>query len=448
MPRKTVSILRYRSSPGSMHKLISDCGGFEELTRSARVTIKPNLVAWDPDYPVAPYGVYTTTRLVEDLVVLLKESGAGPITIAEGSVRTFPKDPGTVKLYEWFGYDRLAKRHGIDLVDLVDGPFVERKVCGHRLKFAACAFETDFLINFPVFKTHNQTRLSLGLKNLKGFLDMKSRRTCHHADRSLDDFVAGLAGMVRPALTILDGIYGLERGPFALGRARRLDTLVASRDPLSVDLAAAHLAGIDPAGVPHLARCAASRGRGTHLSDLDLVGDPPGELQTSLAWDFDWEEDPRRAGPPQWKQMGFRGLSFPKYDATLCTGCSTVYNPLAVLLTSAWQGKPKGGLQVLTGKKMPPAPGFGTTLLVGNCMIRANRRHPDVGNAVLLPGCPPPLGKIVESLRSLGVEVDPAAVTAFRLGLATRYNQKPEYQPDHFYLHGAPIPEYLSRKEN
>jgi uncharacterized protein (DUF362 family) len=443
MSQAPVALKRYQSSPASLADCIQACNGFCDLKPSSRVMIKPNLVAWEADYPVAPYGVYTTSRIVEDLVGLLKDFGVKDICIGEGSVRATPDDPGTAKLYEILGYEHLKERYGVTLSDLVDGPFSEHEICGHKLSFAGSALESDFLINLPVLKTHNQTKLSLGLKNLKGLLDMKSRRTCHHAELALDEFVAGLVEVVKPKLTIIDGIFGLERGPFALGRARRMNALVASRDPLSADLVGAGLAGFDPVDVPHLAAYAESQKRSCSLDDLELVGDKIEDLSRKLAWDFDWVEDPQKAGPPQWEAMGISGLSYPKYDSTLCTGCSAVYNPLVLLFTSAFKGEPFDKIQVLTGKKMRPAKNFNHTLLVGNCMVKLNRQHADLGQAIILPGCPPTTKTMLAALEQLGLKPDPNIVSGFRHGLVERYKNKSDFDPQLFYFPAAPIPNWL-----
>ncbi len=47
--------------------------------------IKPNLMALDDSFPMPLYGGLTTTRLVEDMVILLKERGVASITVGEGS---------------------------------------------------------------------------------------------------------------------------------------------------------------------------------------------------------------------------------------------------------------------------------------------------------------------------------------------------------------------------
>ncbi len=421
-----------------MREAIVGCGGstlLGGLGPSDRVVIKPNLVGWDRPYPVAPYGVYTTTRIVEDLVILLRDAGARRIAVAEGSVRFTPDDPGTRGLFELLGYDRLAERYGLRLVDLLHGPFEKRTIGDVRIGFAAAALEADVLINLPVLKTHNQTMLSAGLKNLKGCIDERSRRLFHGKGRhahSLDFLISGLVEHLRPALTIVDGIYGLERGPFALGRARRMDSLAASTDPLAADIAAAALVGLDPAEVAHLAECARRSGVEPALSSVELRGEPLQALSRDLEWDFEWETEPSRAGPPLWRRMGVEGLSMPRYDASLCTGCSAIYNPLVVLLTSAHRSESFGGLQVLTGKRMRPAEGFARSMLVGDCMIGRNRKDPRLAEAIEVPGCPPSIGELVEALQGIGLAPDPGAVMDFRMRQARRYAADPDFDPAHF----------------
>jgi hypothetical protein len=84
--KERAPLTRYTAGPDSMMEALSGCGGIEALLPSDRVPIKPNLVAWDGTYPIAPYGVYTTTRLIEDLFIALNHHGCGEITIGEGSV--------------------------------------------------------------------------------------------------------------------------------------------------------------------------------------------------------------------------------------------------------------------------------------------------------------------------------------------------------------------------
>ena len=112
----TVSIQKYTSSPDSLKSAIDLANGFKNLKPSDRVVIKPNLVAWDDQFPIAPFGVFTTTRLVEDLIICLKDFGCRDITIGEGSV-VIKKGIGTAEAFAGLGYTALEKKYGVRLVD-------------------------------------------------------------------------------------------------------------------------------------------------------------------------------------------------------------------------------------------------------------------------------------------------------------------------------------------
>jgi len=57
---------------------------------------------------------------------------------------------------------------------------------------------------------------------------------------------------LRPSLTIIDGIYGLEKGPDFLGSPRRMDLIIAGKDVFSCDIVGAMVMGIPPVEVEYL----------------------------------------------------------------------------------------------------------------------------------------------------------------------------------------------------
>ena len=181
-----VSLVRYEKNSASLKKAIQLCGGFEQLKPTDHVLIKPNLVAWEDRYPIAPFGVFTTTRLVEDLIILLKDFGCRHIAIGEGSVQ-IRKGMGTEQAFDGLGYRELEKRYGVTLLDLNKSKTEKFLFHGDlSLHLAKDAVDCDFLIDFPVLKTHGQTKVSLGLKNLKGCLKLQSKKLCHHAELDLE----------------------------------------------------------------------------------------------------------------------------------------------------------------------------------------------------------------------------------------------------------------------
>jgi hypothetical protein len=282
-----------------------------------------------------------------------------------------------------------VKRYGVRLVDIHEQPFVEVDFGDFNLEVSETVLSADFLINMPVMKTHNQAKLSLGLKNLKG------------------------------CITVIDGIYALEKGPFYTGNAVRMDVLVASPDPLSADAAAAVVAGFDPFDVPHMRLCAERQGRPLKGNPPPPEGEPVENLRRPLKWDNTWRDDD--TGPRAWDRLGIRGIRFPKYDSTLCTGCSGLYSPMLVAVMGAYGGRPFDNIEILTGKAAVPSGKVDTTLLVGNCMIKANRKSPAIRRAVFAEGCPPDLDVLMGAMGACGINVSRAGLKSFQEGIAGRY---------------------------
>jgi uncharacterized protein (DUF362 family) len=438
MEKPTVSLIRYESSPHSLAKALRESNGFEKIEAGHQVLIKPNLVGWDPEYPVAPYGVYTTSRLVEDMVILLRDYGIKDITIGEGSARRRRKGGklhGTSLIFSALGYGYLREKYGVKLMDFFDEPFEKVDFENFSLNISKVALGADFVINMPVLKTHNQTKLSLGLKNLKGCIDIKSRRFCHNETLPLDLFCSFFVEAIRPSLTVLDGIYALEKGPYYLGTAHRMNAIVASQDPLAVDALGAIIAGFEPMAVDHIALYAKRHNRSLNVDSFTVKGCDLAEFKKPLKWDFRWRED--NTGPKNWEKLGISGISIPKYDQTICTGCSSMFNPLLMLFTSAYKGEPFEGIEVLSGKKMNPSQGFNKTVLFGNCMIRKNRRDPNIKEAVYIRGCPVTMEEIIGQLGKMGINADIEFFTQFRESLAKRYDGNPDFDPGHYFMPGA-----------
>ncbi len=428
--KKIVSLTSYSESPGSLRKALDLCEGLNGLKTGHRVLIKPNLVAWDDTFPIAPYGVYTTTRLVEDLVIILKEHGCQSITIGEGSVE-IKKGVGTMAAFKGLGYADLEKKYGVTLVD-----FNESKSeaftfhDGHKLHIAKEAVETDFFINFPVLKTHGQTRVSLGLKNLKGCLKIASKKFCHHADLELEYCFSFIADFVRPALTVIDGIYALEKGALHYGNAYRKDLIIASTDPLAADMAAARSIGHDPREIGHFVHYANRHGRSLDGADYEVRGERPDDHVAPLKWDWAWTAD--NTGPGAFAKMGITGPALPKYDDTLCSGCSPLANMANILVMSAHKGEALSKVEILNGKKMRGRPGYDKTVMLGNCIIKANRDNSNIREPIEVTGCPPAMEDVVGSLKAAGLEVNVEAYLAYSKQQSEKYDGREGYDPVFF----------------
>jgi len=440
MNKSKVSIVRYEAPLASVRKAIDLCHGLDHLSPGSKVFIKPNIVFWSKSVPFPKWGVVTTSRVVEDMVVLLREHGIVDITIGEGTVVYNPKDRESAQhAFETLGYNVLKKRYGVKTVDIFARPFEKVDLGdGVEFNFNADIINSDFVVDIPVMKTHAQTVVSLGLKNIKGMIDMRSRRKCHSADpvRNLHFLVSKLANKLPPSVTVLDGIYTNERGPNFDGRMRRSNILVASADMFAADKVGSKVLGYEPSEVPHLVLAGAERGRCLDLSDVEVVGEKIEDVALKLEWTFPYNE----AGtlPLPLEKMGLKGVAYPKYDLSMCTYCSAITGVNLTAIARAWKGEPWDNVEILTGKEMKPTPGK-KTILLGRCLCEANKNHPDIDKMITIKTCPPSPDAVVKALHQVGIQVDPKMyenLDAAPGAYLKRYDGKAEFDESFFRIDG------------
>jgi uncharacterized protein (DUF362 family) len=351
-----------------------------------------------------------------------------------------PKDTATpAHAFATLGYDTLAKRYGVKVRNVMEGRFAPVDIGGGvTLKFCAEALESDLIVDLPVLKAHNQTVLSLGIKNLKGLIDIPSRKKCHRMDPGADlhAMVARLADGLPPVFAVIDGIYSCERGPAFDGKMHRSNLLLASADVLSLDLVGARVMGYDPAAVPHLAHAARNHGRPLDLSDIEVTGETIEAVARFHAYDFDYQQDADGNWlPVPLLKQGIRGLSYPKYDLTMCTYCSGINGVVLSAIRYAWKGEPFDDVEILTGKVMAPTPGKKKTILLGKCMYQAHKDNPAINEMIAVKGCPPKPDHIVKALHRAGIGVDPALFANMDQlpgFFMARYQGKPEFDEAFF----------------
>jgi len=428
-PAAPVILARF-AGPESVAGIIAEAGGLAWLTPDRRVLIKPNLVAWLSAVAFPPYGVVTTTAVVEGLIRALIDHGVRDITLGEGSLVNHELGCSTRAAFEHLGYDRLSQRYGVKLVDFHDGPHDLVKLDGKPLRIARPLLEADFLIDVPSLKTHSQTTVSLGLKNLKGGLSAKSRAFCHGRKFDLSEMIALFADRLYPALTLIDGVYLLEMGPLHTGRAHRHDLLICSRDALNADAVGAAVLGHDPARIRHLTSLARRRGRRVDLSRLDIHGLSWNEVKFDAAADWEWLPDD--SGPLAFARQGVTGFRLPNHDHTLCTGCTLVYNPALMFILSANQGQDMGSAELLTGKEMAADGSAEVTFLLGDCCVAHNQKNDRIKRRVEIAGCPPRVADTAEALIQNGIPARPEAFARFMARMVERYGEDPAFEMAHF----------------
>ncbi len=437
--KSLVSIVKYEKPLESVRKAVELSHGLDHLSANARVFIKPNIVFWTKETNFPKWGVITTSRVVEDVVTLLKERGINDINIGEGTVLTNPKNnEDQIHAFDTLGYGVLKKRYGVKFVNIWQRPFEKVDLDdGIELKFNTDILNSDFVVDLPVLKTHSMTVVSLGIKNLKGMIDIPSRKKCHNTDpkKDLHFMVAKLADKMPPMFTLLDGIYTAERGPNIDGRMHRSNLLVASADVLSADKVGAMVLGYKPSEVPHLVHAVHNHQRQLDLSDVDVTGEPLETVAKPHKYDFSYNKD--KTLPLPMEKMGIKGLSYYKYDLSLCTYCSGLTRIVLMAIARAWQGEPWDDVEVLSGKVMQATPGKKKTILFGKCIYQVNKDNSEIKEMIPIKGCPPQPKSILKALLQAGIKVDPSIfenIDKLPGDFFKRYEGKPEFDEAFFQI--------------
>ncbi len=433
-----VAIQKYKRASETVKKAVEQSNAFEHLSKNAKVIIKPNIVIW-LNGPFPKWGVITTSAIMEETVILLKEYGVNNISIAEGSLQINPKDKHIGQLsHKGLGYEKLKKRYGVKLLDVWERPFEKVEVAdGLSLKVNTDLMKSDFLVNLPVLKTHAQVKVSLGIKNLKGFLNIASRKKCHNADKDkdLEYMISCLPKLLPPSATIIDGIYTIERGPSFDGKPRKSDLVIASSNTLAADMVGAKVLGHDPSDIPYLEKSAKDQGLSIDLSGIKVLGEKIEDVASFHKYTFPYNKD--NSLPINMEKMGIKGLKFHKFDSTLCTYCSPLIGMLLTIIAMSYKGKSFDDVEFLTGKRLKPSEGMKKSILVGQCMCAKNKDYDGSNEIVKIKGCPPDSNEAALALKSIGIDVDPSFFSNFEMAgafMMERYKDKPEFDESYYMI--------------
>lgn len=226
-------------------------------SRDALVLIKPNL---NNDLS-ALTGNSTDLRLLAAVIELLQQHGWTRIVVGDGpNIGTYRKG---MDVLGRLGVRALCAHYGVECIDLNRAPVAEVRLATGRARVARLCLEADLFINLPKLKTHAEAGMSLAAKSLIGCVVGTDKRKVH-AD--LPANIVALNEAIHPHLIIADALIAMEGNGPGDGVPRRVNTLLAATDPFALDLAAAHLFGLNPADIPYLT-IAHKRG---HITAADL----------------------------------------------------------------------------------------------------------------------------------------------------------------------------------
>jgi len=228
------------------------------------VLIKPNLITSH----TYKSGITTDPMVVEAVINRVHELGKKAIVVETDGGITSPDEAinttGMMDVIERLGAEYVNMRKLKDKVELVvDGP---KKV--KKFKVARMATE-NAIITVPTMKTLHHTSITMGLKNMFGMLTTRRKFTMHR--HGMNNVIYDIIKTLPPHLSVIDGFYGKEgKGPWQ-GEPVKMDTIIASVDPIAADATAARCIGIEPETIDHI-RWLHEVGIG-EMTDIEVVGD-------------------------------------------------------------------------------------------------------------------------------------------------------------------------------
>jgi len=245
------------------------------------VLIKPNLLM-----PAEPeYAVTTHPVLVEAVGEILLELGAKEILIGDS--------PGNAlsninNLYKRTGMEDLAERTGFKLVNFSQKGIVEVENPGGVvlvLPITKIVKEVGYVVNLPKLKTHNFTLITCAIKNMFGCLPGFNKSKMHALAPSLREFSRLLVEIfekIKPDLTIVDAIEGMEGDGPSGGTPKRFDKILMSYDSVSIDAVGGWMLGYKPDEIL-TTKIAQEKGLGT--ADLDKIEILESSLEELFGYD-------------------------------------------------------------------------------------------------------------------------------------------------------------------
>jgi uncharacterized protein (DUF362 family)/NAD-dependent dihydropyrimidine dehydrogenase PreA subunit len=312
-----------QSVEAAVRRAVDLLGGMHRFVQPGqRVLVKPNLLQPTSELEKA---INTHPTVIRAVVRLAQEAG-GRVTVADNNGIVPLGESGWLRAYERMGLASLAAETGAELNTRViaqQRPHPD----GHLLRLvdtSSFLTDADVVINVPKLKTHDMMRFTGAVKNLFGTVPGLTKPSYHVKLQTADRFaemLLDLVTFVRPALSVMDAVVGMDGDGPAAGRPFPIGAILAGPDPTAVDVAALALVSQEPASVPTV-QAAIRRGWTTgRPADLDVLGDGLAALRVS---GFRLPPGGQRSTPvvpPFLLRLGTRQLVAHPFVTERCVGC-------------------------------------------------------------------------------------------------------------------------------
>ena len=296
----------------ALKEVLEPLGGMRCFVAGKRALLKPNLLSARPPEDA----VTTHPAFVRAVAKLALSEGAAEVLVGDSPGGHIKR---SLDVWERTGLRTALEGTGARLV-MLDRPKAVPTRPGSpvpEIPISQVALEADVVINLPKLKTHGLTTLTCAVKNVFGCVPGAAKGQLHLAAPSAEAFSRCLADVfeaVRPQLSIVDAVVGMDGDGPAAGDPVNLGYVLASEDAVALDVVAARLLSFAPERVPTIAECV-RRGLG---SDEPLILGAP--LQARRG------RPPKRTLPPWLPDPLLRAAArfvrlWPKPDPKLCRRC-------------------------------------------------------------------------------------------------------------------------------
>lgn len=320
-PPPRVSIVRLESyEPRAVARALRDVleplGGMGAfLSPGDRVALKPNFLL-----PSAPErAICTHPEVIRAVARLARECGAAEVVATDSpGMGTARRAARKLALADTEDLSVRDADEGVD-VSPPDAPF-------HRVRLIRRLRDADAVLNLAKAKTHGQMVMTAAVKNCFGaVVGMEKPQWHFRAGRSPEDFARLLLhvhALVRPRLSILDGVVGMEGNGPSGGDPRPLNLLMASADAHALDAVLADIWGLDVRQVPTLA-LARRLGLLPSRETIPVIGPSPEEFRPRPRWRIPSLVPLRGFGGPAWLSAIFERMLRlrPAVDRDGCRAC-------------------------------------------------------------------------------------------------------------------------------
>jgi uncharacterized protein (DUF362 family) len=230
---------------------------------------------------------------LEGILEFLKSIGKLQNVVIAESAANGP----TLEGFSNFGYNRLADKYKVQLVDLDQQPsqkifvFDEKDFRPHPVRMSSLMLDPDsYIISAARMKTHDRIIATLSLKNIvmgapvkdPGFAwgtkqkpgTVNDKPIVHGSGfRAINYNLYALSRQLHPHLALIDGFEGMEGNGPNSGTPVDHRICIAGIDWLAVDRVGVELMGIDFSNVGYLNFCADAGLGVADLSKIEVIGE-------------------------------------------------------------------------------------------------------------------------------------------------------------------------------